>query len=97
LDDTGHVQATRGDGYAFVYTPLGNPVTVALGKISGARVKAWWFDPRTGRSSALGDYANQGTREFTPPGERGCGHDWVRVLDDAARGFAEPGVLQADR
>jgi hypothetical protein len=96
-EGAGHVQATRGDDYAFIYTPLGNPVTVALGRIGGARVKAWWFDPRTGRASALGEFANRGTREFTPPGGRGRGHDWVLVLDNAQRDFAEPGATKEDR
>ena len=96
-DGPGHLQATRGDGYAFLYTPLGASIHVALGKISGATVKAWWYDTRTGTASAIGEFANRGTRTFTPPGTPSCGNDWVLVLDDAARGFGAPGGVDAVR
>ncbi len=86
-----HIQATRGDGYAFVYLPYGQNVTVAMGKISGANVKAWWFDPRTGQANVIGTYANQGTRQFDPPGEPKRGNDWILVLDDVSRDFSRPG------
>lgn len=87
------VQATRdADGsYAFVYTTMGEPVTVNLDAISGAEVKAWWFDPRTGESSEIGECSGGGSREFTPP-SRGRGCDWVLVLDDAGRSFDVPGA-----
>jgi len=86
-----HVQATRGEGYAFVYCPTGKPVNVALGKFSGSKVKAWWYDPRTGAAQSIGVYGNAGLRTFTPPGTPGRGNDWVLVLDDAAKGFGRPG------
>lgn len=79
-----HVRATRGDGYAFVYVPTGKPLTVALGRISGDSVAAWWFDPREGTHLPVGTFVNSGTRDFTPPSS-GRGHDWVLVLDDASR------------
>lgn len=87
-----HVQATRGDGYAFVYIPTGNTIKVKLGMISGSEIKAWWFDPATGQATEAGIFANQGTRTFDPPGEAGRGNDWVLVLDDVAKGFATPGA-----
>jgi hypothetical protein len=81
------VRATRGDGYAFVYVPTGKPVTIALGKISGDKVDAWWFDPRDGSARAIEAVSNQGTREFTPPS---ADLDWILVLDDASRVFRKP-------
>ena len=91
-----HVEATRdAEGrYAFVYVPTGRPVTVDLAKLSGARVKAWWFDPRTGAAAAIGEWAREGTRAFTPPGTAGRGNDFVLVLDDAARRFPAPGEVR---
>ena len=86
-----HVQATRGAGYAFVYLPTGNPVPVQLGKISGSKVKAWWFDPRTGAAAAIGVFPNRGTRTFTPKGGARPGNDWVLVLDDADKKYGMPG------
>jgi len=86
-----HVQATRGNDYALIYLPTGKPVRVAMGKISGERAKAWWFDPRTGEATPAGEVPNKGTADFTPPGKPGRGNDWVLVLDDAAKGYAAPG------
>lgn len=87
---TDHLRATRGDGYAFVYTPTGRGFTVNLGKISGTTVRAYWWNPRDGTSTRIGDFPNSGTRAFTPPSS-GAGNDWVLVLDDASRGFHPPG------
>ena len=80
----GHLQATRDSNgsYAFIYTPLGKTFKVHMEKISGPQVKASWYDPRTGKWQAIGQFANQGEREFTPP-SNGEGNDWVLVLDDA--------------
>ncbi|UCG49689.1 MAG: glycoside hydrolase family 140 protein [Phycisphaerales bacterium] len=86
-----HIRATRGTDYAFIYLPYGQEVKVVLGKISGQRVRAWWFDPRTGGAKAIGTYPNKGVRGFDPPGEETRGNDWVLVLDDAGKGFGPPG------
>jgi hypothetical protein len=76
--------------YAMVYAPIGRPFRVRMNAIAGARVKAWWFNPRTGDATAIGTYANQGEREFTPP-DRGEALDWVLVLDDESKRYAAPG------
>jgi len=84
--------ATRdGNGsYAFVYTPVGRAFKVHMDKITGATVKAYWFNPRTGEATAIGEFPNSGEREFvTPtPGEM---LDWVLVLDDVAKKYPPPG------
>lgn len=92
-DGPDHVQASRADdgAYAFLYLPTGRPVEVDLSRLSGERVRAWWFDPRTGEAREAGEFARQGTRTFTPPGPQGRGNDWVLVLDDASRAFGPPG------
>jgi hypothetical protein len=90
---TDHVQATRAaDGsYAFVYSASGKPFTVDLGKLSGTKLKAWWYDPRTGKAEPAGEFARQGRREFKPP-SHGPEKDWVLVLDDAVKGCPPPGT-----
>lgn len=77
-----HVRATRGsDGaYALIYIPTGGSVIVNLERLSGPGT-ASWFDPRTGRSTPIGEFLNAEKREFDAPGEVRSGNDWVLVLD----------------
>lgn len=88
-----HFCATRDrDGsYAMVYAPVGRSFKVRLDKISGVKVKAWWFNPRDGKATSIGTFENKGEREFAPP-DTGEMLDWVLVLDDAARQFPPPGA-----
>lgn len=89
---TRHFAGTRDESgsYAMVYAPVGRPFKVRMNRITGARVKAWWFNPRDGTATAIGEFANTGEREFqtTNPGE---GLDWILVLDDIAKNFPPPG------
>jgi hypothetical protein len=87
-----HFAATRdaSGSYAMVYAPVGRSFKVRMEKIAGARVRAWWFNPRDGRATAIGVFSNEGEREFSPP-DKGEMLDWVLVLDDAARGYSAPG------
>lgn len=91
LDGADRIVATRGDGYAFIYSPQGRKFTANLGKIQGARLKVAWFNPRTGTTTASDTFDNTGTRDFTCPSE-GFGADWVLILDDASRNFPSPGA-----
>jgi len=87
-----HFAATRDeDGtYAMVYAPIGRSFKVRMDAVKGAKVKAWWFNPRDGKAKSIGTFANQGEREFTPP-DAGEMLDWVLVLDDAAQRYPAPG------
>jgi len=105
------IQGTRSsDGsYAFIYTSSGRPIRVRLrdkiyDNISGKSYKAWWFDPRDGTATLIGEFprteagdreadVHRGdiTKEFTPPSS-GPGNDWVLVLDDPAKHFPPPGT-----
>jgi hypothetical protein len=87
------VEAMRGadGGYTFVYLPSDKTnITINTGKLSGQKLVAWWFDPRTGKAKKIGGFAKTGTREFTMP-SGGTNDDWVLVLDDAAKKFPTPG------
>jgi hypothetical protein len=88
-----HFAATRdADGsYAMIYAPVGRPFKVRMDKIKGAKVKAWWFNPRNGTATSIGQFSNIGEREFSPP-DKGETLDWVLVLDDAAKRFPPPGA-----
>jgi len=84
------VAASRGKSYAIAYTYTGRPFHVQMGKISGKRVRAAWFDPRTGRATPIGTFANTGKRLFTPPGTPAPGNDWALLLDDASTTRTNP-------
>jgi hypothetical protein len=80
--------AASPDGTTFMaYLPSARTVTVDLGRLAKGRANAWWFDPRSGKASSAGAFANEGTRPFTPPAEG----DWVLVLDDASKNRPAPG------
>jgi hypothetical protein len=89
LQGADHIASTRGDGYAFVYDAQGRPFTLNLGKISGARVKCWWYNPRSGDATDAGEFENTGTHAFVAPAE-GFGADWVLIVDDASKGYQPP-------
>ena len=86
-----HFAATRDSSgsYAMVYAPIGRSFKVRMDKISGAKVKVWWFNPRNGKATAIGTFENAGDREFTTP-DKGEMLDWVLVLDGAAKKFPGP-------
>jgi hypothetical protein len=77
--------------YAMVYAPIGRAFKVRMDVIKGPKVKAWWFNPRNGQATAIGEFANTGEREFLPP-DKGETLDWVLVLDDASKNFPAPGA-----
>jgi hypothetical protein len=73
-----------------VYAPVGRRFSVRMNVIAGGRVRAWWFDPRTGTARQAGTFPNTGEREFLPP-DPGELLDWVLVLDDESRKYPAPG------
>ncbi|MBC8153911.1 MAG: hypothetical protein H7Z72_13460, partial [Bacteroidetes bacterium] len=87
-----HVEATRdtSGAYALVYLPQNKPVRIDLTRLSGKTIRAWWFDPRTGRATDAGTVPASADHAFVPPK---TGADWVLVLDDAAQKFSQPGRL----
>ena len=85
--------ATRDESgsYAMVYAPVGRPFTIRTGKLSGSRLTAWWFNPRTGKATSIGTFDRTPERTFTSP-DPNESVDWVLVLDDASKGFKAPGT-----
>ena len=93
---TRHFAATRDENgsYAMVYAPVGRPFSVRMEKINGPKVKAWWFNPRDGKATLIGEFENKGERQFVSP-DSGEEIDWVLVLDDASKNFPPPGQRTA--
>jgi hypothetical protein len=77
-----HTRATRAaDGsYALIYSGAGEPFTVDLAKLSGRKIAAGWYDPRSGAAQQFGDLPAGEARLFTPP-THGRDNDWVLTLD----------------
>jgi hypothetical protein len=75
-----HIQACRGNNYAFIYLPNGIGVTVQLGILPGKIVRVQWFDPRTGTFESHVDVPNTGEAFFLPR-HQGRDQDCVLVLD----------------
>jgi hypothetical protein len=69
------------------YLPTSRTVTVDMTKITGDSATGWWFNPRDGTATRIGDFATKGSRQFTPPAPG----DWVLVIDEATLGLPAPG------
>lgn len=78
---------THDGGTVIAYLPSSRTLTVDLTKVAGKAAKAWWYNPRTGRSEVAGEFATTGKRQFTPP----AAGDWLLVLDDVSRMLRAPG------
>lgn len=96
---SGHIQAIKGKSFAFIYLPTGYVPLVKLGRISGKQIRAWWYNPRNGESTLIGEYENRGEKKFDVPQisremdwlHTGRGCDWVLVIDDASINYKAPG------
>ena len=80
------------DGQTIIaYVPTGSSatLTVDMSKITSSSNQAncWWYNPRDGRATLIGAYANTGSRNFTPPDS----NDWALVIDAADAYLAAPG------
>ena len=76
-----YVAATKASTFAMFYTYTGRKFKVALNKIEGTWLYAYWYDPRTGGKIEKGIIRNKGSRIFDPPGTEKNGNDWILVLD----------------
>jgi hypothetical protein len=76
--------------YAMIYAPIGRAFTVRLSKLNGKKLRAWWFDPRTGKAESAGEFVKEGTKTFMSP-TPGEAIDWVLVLDDVDQNYVPPG------
>lgn len=88
-----HLQATRDrdGGYAFIYFPTNDQTaTIDLSQLKAKRLRAWWYDPRSGVGTPLGDQLSNEPKSFRSPP---YGPDWVLVVDDADAGFGPPGLV----
>jgi hypothetical protein len=91
------VQVTRDgrpgqdDGtYILAYFPGHQRVTLNTGRIGSKKLRGWWYNPRIGEATSIGEVTNDGKMQFAPT-TNVEGEDWVLVLDDAGKRYAAPG------
>ncbi len=89
-DDGVQAAATAARDTLIVYMTDKHTVTIDLNRLSGQKVRGYWFDPRSGKSTEAGGIGQKGFREFKTPGPG----DWLLVLDDAAKNRPAPGGSQ---
>lgn len=85
-----HVRATRdGEGrYAMIYVPdARREIRCHLERLA-PRLRAWWFDPRSGAANLIREGLVERRATFVSPSD---GPDWVLVLDDESQEFGAPG------
>jgi len=81
-----HIRAFRDrkKSYLMVYIPQGQPVTINTSILKAGTLRGWWFNPATTETLDLGRVSRTQTLQLTTP-TQGFGHDWVLVIDAAAR------------
>jgi len=87
-DDGVQAAATRSRDTLIAFLPPQHSIGVDLEQLSGDKLRGYWFDPRTGRSTEIGIIERKGLHQFKAP----AGGDWVLVLDDAAANRPPPGA-----
>jgi len=89
-DCANYVAAMRGKTNTCIYIPSGGKPVIKMGLLSGKKVTASWFNPRTGETTLIGEFENTGEKAFNVPGmskelpwlRSGRGCDWVLILQD---------------
>lgn len=76
--------------YILAYFPSHRQVTLNTGRIAGATLRGWWYNPRTGEATSIGEMARGAMMQVAPPTSVE-GEDWVLVLDDASKQYPVPG------
>lgn len=80
--------SAEGD-FMMVYIPYGRKTTISLAKLKATKLRGWWFNPRDGKTIAIGDFENTNSKEFTPL-SIGRGSDWVLIVDDVVKNYPDP-------
>jgi hypothetical protein len=87
-DDGAQVAVARGGDTLVAYLPARLTLKVRLDRLCGPALRGFWFDPRTGASTAIGEFPREGVRSFPPPADG----DWLLVIDDASKKRPTPGT-----
>lgn len=83
------VIATRGNDYLLVYNYTNKPMTIDLTKISGSKKKAWWYNPKNGQLTYIGELNNE-IVSIAYDGAYGNGNDQVFIAFDSSKNYIAP-------
>lgn len=80
-EDGSHILSAADSDKKFVvaYTPTGKPVKVNMSEIDAEKVKAYWFNPRSGQVKYIGEFDKMIPQEFKP-WSGGRGSDFLLIL-----------------
>lgn len=83
------VRALKSKHYGMIYFPKNRSFTLNLNALNEAPgpFALWWFDPRSGQVTQVGEFA-KGVHNLSTPSASG---DWVLVIDNKSSGFGPPG------
>jgi hypothetical protein len=72
--------AIAADGsYAISYLPSRRSISINLTRLKGSRLKAYWYDPRTGGNKIIGNFTAKKVITLTSPTDE----DWVLLIEQA--------------
>jgi hypothetical protein len=63
-----------------VYLPTSRTLTIDIKKISGKKLKASWYNPRTGEISLVDPIQDKRMTDFTPVSNG----DWLLIIENAS-------------
>ena len=88
-----HVESFRAidSSYAMIYLPVGRTIHLNPDFLKNVKINAWWYNPRTGASSAVGNFETDHSVLTTP--SLGIENDWVLVLDNSKYQYPSPGSV----
>ena len=75
--------------FLLAYTPAGRAIELNLSSFKAQKVKAFWFNPRSGKTVKIGEYDVSEIPQFKPWAE-GRGSDFVLVLMDVNADYKLP-------
>lgn len=78
--------ATRGKDYLLVYNYSGRPMQVDLTKISGKKKNVWWYSPKNGKLSYLGEFDNK-INTFQYDSGYMSGNDQILIAVDSEKNY----------
>lgn len=78
--------ATRGNDYLMVYNYSGRPMQIDLSKVSGSKKNVWWYNPKNGHLTFIGEFDSK-IATFQHDSGYMSGNDQVLIAVDAAKNY----------